>query len=61
MIAATENTLASERYNAVDLLRSHLYAHQGRGRRSPERLLSGGSHPDGLDDALDAAREALGV
>ena len=61
MIAATENTLASERYNAVDLLRSISPHIKGGGGGRPTFAQGGGSHPDGLDDALDAAREALGV
>ena len=61
MIAATENTLASERYNAVDLLRSISPHIKGGGGGRPTFAQGGGSHPDGLNDALDAAREALGV
>ena len=61
MIAATENTLASERYNAVELLRSISPHIKGGGGGRPTFAQGGGSHPDGLDDALDAAREALGV
>ena len=61
MIAATENTLASERYNAVELLRSISPHIKGGGGGRPTFAQGGGSHPEGLDDALDAAREALGV
>ena len=57
MIAATENTLASERYNAVDLLRSISPHIKGGGGGRPTFAQGGGSHPDGLDDALDAARK----
>ena len=61
MIAATENTVASERYNAVDLLRSISPHIKGGGGGRPTFAQGGGSHADGLDDALDAARSALGV
>mgnify|MGYP006218419249 CR=1 FL=1 len=61
MIAITENTPASERYNAVDLLRSISSHIKGGGGGRPTFAQGGGSHADGLDDALDAARQALGV
>lgn len=61
MIAATENTPASERYNAVDLLRSISPHIKGGGGGRPTFAQGGGSHAEGLDDALDAARAALGV
>ena len=61
MIAATENTVASERYNAVDLLRSISSHIRGGGGGRPTFAQGGGSKPDGLPDALDAAREQLGV
>ena len=61
MIAATENTAASERYNAVDLLRSISPHIKGGGGGRPTFAQGGGSHADGLDDALNAARSALGV
>ena len=61
MIAITENTAASERYNAVDLLRSISSHIKGGGGGRPTFAQGGGSHADGLDDALDAARQALGV
>ena len=61
MIGITENTPASERYNAVDLLRSISSHIKGGGGGRPTFAQGGGSHADGLDDALDAARQALGV
>lgn len=61
MIAATENTVASERYNAVDLLRSISSHIKGGGGGRPTFAQGGGSHAEGLDDALDAARQTLGV
>ena len=61
MIAVTENTPASERYNAVDLLRSISSHIRGGGGGRPTFAQGGGSHAEGLDDALDAARQQLGV
>jgi alanyl-tRNA synthetase len=61
MIAATENTVASERYNAVDLLRSISSHIRGGGGGRPTFAQGGGSKPEGIPDALDAARQQLGV
>jgi alanyl-tRNA synthetase len=61
MIATTENTAASERYNAVDLLRSISSHIRGGGGGRPTFAQGGGSHADGLPDALNAAREQLGL
>ncbi len=61
MIGVTENTLASERYNAVDLLRSISSHIRGGGGGRPTFAQGGGSYAEGLGDALDAAREQLGL
>jgi alanyl-tRNA synthetase len=61
MIATTEDTVASERYNAVDLLRSISTHIRGGGGGRPTFAQGGGSHADGLPDALDAARQHLGL
>ncbi len=61
MIGVTENTIASERYNAVDLLRSISSHIRGGGGGRPTFAQGGGSHAEGLTDALDAAREQLGL
>ncbi len=61
MIGVTENTIASERYNAVELLRSISTHIRGGGGGRPTFAQGGGSHAEGLGDALDAAREQLGV
>ena len=61
MVATTENTIASERYNAVDILRgisSHIL---GGGGGRPTFAQGGGSNPDGLPEALDAAKSLIGV
>jgi len=61
MIGVTENTVASERYNAVDLLRSISSHIRGGGGGRPTFAQGGGSHAEGLNDALDAARKQLGL
>ena len=61
MIGITENTVASERYNAVDLLRSISSHIRGGGGGRPTFAQGGGSHAEGLSAALDAAREQLGL
>ncbi|MDP6194814.1 MAG: alanine--tRNA ligase [Candidatus Poseidonia sp.] len=61
MIGITENTVASERYNAVDLLRSISSHIRGGGGGRPTFAQGGGSHAEGLNDALDAARKQLGL
>ena len=61
MIAVTENTIASERYDAVVLLREIAPHIKGGGGGRPTLAQGGGSHPDGLDDALEAARNSVGT
>jgi alanyl-tRNA synthetase len=61
MIAVTENTAASERYNAVTLLREIAHHINGGGGGRPTLAQGGGSNADGLDAALDAARSSVGL
>lgn len=61
IVAITENTVASERYNAVEILRNISSHIRGGGGGRPTIAQGGGSYPEGLDDALDAARELLKV
>ncbi len=61
MIGITEDTIASERYNAVDLLRSISSHIRGGGGGRPTFAQGGGSHAEGLSDALQAARDELGL
>ena len=61
MIAVTENTVASERYDAVVLLREIAPHINGGGGGRPTLAQGGGSNADGLDAALDAARTSVGL
>ncbi|GIR67332.1 MAG: hypothetical protein CM15mP71_5580 [Candidatus Poseidoniales archaeon] len=61
MVATTENTVASERFNAVDILRGISSHIRGGGGGRPTFAQGGGSNPDGLPQALDAARDLIGV
>ena len=59
MVATTESTMASERYNAVDILRAIIPHIKGGGGGRPTMAQGGGSDASGLDEALSAARELL--
>ena len=61
MIAVTENTIAAERYDAVALLREIAPHIRGGGGGRPTLAQGGGSHAEGLDDALAAARTSVGL
>ena len=61
MVATTEDTVASERFNAVDILRGISSHIRGGGGGRPTFAQGGGSNPDGLPQALDAAKNLIGV
>jgi alanyl-tRNA synthetase len=61
LVAITENSIASEKHNAVDILNSISSHISGGGGGRPTFAQGGGSNPDGLDDALAAANELLGL
>ena len=61
MIATTEDSVASETYNAAELLRGIASHINGGGGGRPTFAQGGGSNPDGLPAALDAARQLIGV
>lgn len=61
MIATTENSDASEKFNAVELLRKISVHINGGGGGRPTFAQGGGSKPEGLPTALDAARDIIGV
>ena len=61
MIGVTENSIAAERYNAVEVLRAISKHINGGGGGRPTFAQGGGSNPDGLGEALDAAKALIGV
>ena len=60
MVATTEDTQASKKFNAVEILRAISSHINGGGGGRPTFAQGGGSNPDGLPMALDAAREFIG-
>ena len=61
IVASTEDSLAEERHNAVDILNSITAHISGGGGGSRTMAQGGGSNPDGIPQALDSAREFLGL
>ena len=61
MVAVTEDSIASERYNSVEILRGISSHINGGGGGRPTFAQGGGSKPEGLPDAMDAAKEIIGV
>ena len=59
IVATTENTKASEMYNSVEILNSISSHINGGGGGRPTFAQGGGSNPDGIPDALNAARKLL--
>ncbi len=59
MVATTENTIAAERYNAVEILRSIIPHIKGGGGGRPTMAQGGGSDASGLDDAFQAAKDLV--
>jgi len=59
MVALTEGSIAAERYNAVEILRAISVHIKGGGGGRPTMAQGGGSHADGLPEALDAAKQRL--
>ncbi|MBV43863.1 MAG: alanine--tRNA ligase [Euryarchaeota archaeon] len=61
LVASTEGSVAAERHNAVDILDEIASHIGGGGGGRPTIAQGGGSKPEGIPDALDAARSLLGI
>ena len=61
IVAMTENSLASERHNAVKILNLISKFIEGGGGGKPSFAQGGGSNPNGISDALEEARKILGL
>ena len=59
MVATTENSIASERYNSVEILKSIIPHISGGGGGRPTFAQGGGSNPEGLQDSFEAAKSFL--
>jgi len=61
IVACTEESSASEAHNAVEILNEISIHIDGGGGGSATMAQGGGSKPEGIPDALDAARKHLGL
>ena len=61
IVATTENTKASEKYNSVEILNAISSHINGGGGGRPTFAQGGGSNPEGIPAALEAARKMLDI
>ena len=61
IVAITEDSIAAENHNAVEILNSIANHIGGGGGGRPTFAQGGGSNASGLDAALDATRTLLGL
>ena len=59
MVATTENSIASERYNSVEILQTIIRHISGGGGGRPTFAQGGGSNPEGLQNSFEAAKTLL--
>ena len=61
IVACTENSLASARHNAVEILNQISIHIDGGGGGKPSFAQGGGSNANGIPDSLSHARKILGI
>ena len=61
IVASTVGTIAAEKHDATEILTAIAGHIDGGGGGGPTMAQGGGSNPDGIPAALDAARELLGL
>jgi len=61
IVASTEGTLAAEKHDATEILAAIAGHIDGGGGGRPTMAQGGGSNSDGIPDALEAARNLLGL
>ena len=61
IVAMTEESIVSEKYDAIKILNSISKFIKGGGGGTSSFAQGGGSNPDGIKDALDQARKILGL